>query len=411
MKTTERLNALAVRSAAAPGYYLDGNGLHLQVAKNGSKSWVYQFTLAGRRREMGIGSASVLSLAQARAKTQQCRILLADGIDPIEARDTLKTQAANAAAKMLTFKDCAERCITDRCAEWSNPKHAQQWANTLATYAYPHIGALPAAAVDTGLVRQCLDPIWTTKTETASRVRQRIESVLDWAKVHGYRTGDNPAAWRGHLEAVMGKPSKVTKSDNHPALEYAALPGFVLEIRQHTGVAAVALEFAILTAARTGEVIGAAPAEFDLQAKTWTVPADRMKAKVEHTIPLCPRALAIVKQQLGEANDQSWLFLGGREGRHLSNMAMLELVRGMGTKNAAGDAITVHGFRSSFRQWAAEQTTYPREIAEHALAHRLPDKVEAAYQRSTMVDKRRALMIDWANFVSGSVPHGRHKKK
>jgi integrase len=400
MKTTERLNALVVKAASTPGYYLDGNGLHLQVAKSGSKSWVFQFTLNGRRREMGLGSAGVLSLAQARAKAQQCRLMLADGVDPIEARDALRAQAASAAAKVKTFKECAEGCIADRRAEWSNPKHAQQWENTLATYAFPHIGTLPVSAIDMGLVRLCLDPIWTTKTETASRVRQRIESVLDWAKAHNYRTGDNPAAWRGHLESVMAKPSKVATRENHAALEYTALPAFVADVRRHDGVAAVALEFTILTAARTGEVIGAKPEEFDLKAKTWTVPAARMKAKVEHVVPLSPRALALVKRMREQHSESAWLFPGARDGQPLSNMAMLELVRGMATTNAAGEAITVHGFRSTFRQWAAEQTTYPREIAEHALAHRLPDKVEAAYQRSTMVDKRRALMVDWAKFVA-----------
>lgn len=406
MKTTERLNALAVKAATTPGYYIDGAGLYLQVAPAGSKSWVFKYnsglTKSGKRRtrEMGLGSAGVLSLAQARAKAQQCRLLLADGGDPIEARETLKMHAASAAAKVLTFRDCVSKCIADRRAEWSNPKHAQQWGNTLATYADPYIGALPVSTIDTGLVRQCLDPIWSTKTETASRVRQRIESVLDWAKVHGYRTGDNPAAWRGHLDAVMAKPSKVTKADNHASLEYVTVPTFLSAARTHEGVAALALEFAILTAARTGEVIGAAPAEFDMKGRTWTIPAERMKAKVEHTVPLSPRAIEIVKLLRETRADSPWLFPGAREGQHISNMAMLELVRGMGTKNAAGESITVHGFRSSFRQWAAEQTTYPREIAEHALAHRLPDKVEAAYQRSTMVDKRRALMTDWARFVA-----------
>lgn len=409
MKTTERLNALAVKAATNPGYYLDGNGLHLQVSKSGSKSWVLRFALNGKRRDMGLGSASVLSLAQARSKAQKCRLLLADGVDPIEARDALKARAASEAAKMRTFKECAEDCIEDRSAEWRNEKHAQQWANTLATYAYPHIGALPVSTINMGLVRQCIDPIWTTKTETASRVRQRIESVLDWAKAHGFRSGDNPAAWRGHLESVMSKPSKVAKSKNHVALEYAALPAFISSIQSKEGIAAAALEFVILTVARTGEVIGAMPEEFDLKAKIWTVPAERMKAGVEHNVPLSPRAVEIVKRMLAEHPESVWVFPGAREGMPLSNMAMMELVRGMGTTNAAGEPITVHGFRSTFRQWAAEQTTFPREVAEHALAHRLPDKVEAAYQRSTMVDKRRALMNDWAAFAGRPVSRVRQR--
>ncbi|MBY0468582.1 MAG: tyrosine-type recombinase/integrase [Burkholderiaceae bacterium] len=409
MKTTERLNALAVKSATTPGYYLDGNGLHLQVARSGSKSWVLQFTLNGKRREMGIGSAGVLSLAQARAKAQQYRLLLADGVDPIEARDTLKLKAASDAAKTRTFKQCAEDFIKDRRAEWTNEKHAQQWENTLATYAYPHIGALPVSAIDMDMVRKCLDPIWTTKTETASRVRQRIEKVLDSAKAKGMRSGDNPAAWRGCLEPVMPKPSKVAKSENHAALEYAALPTFIASIQRKDGVAALALELAILTAGRTGEILGARPEEFDLKAKTWTVPAERMKAGVEHTVPLSPRAVEIVKRMRAEHPESAWVFPGARKGKPLSNMAMMELVRGMGTTNAAGEGITVHGFRSTFRQWAAEQTHFPREVAEHALAHRLPDKVEAAYQRSTMVDKRRALMIDWGAFAGRPVSRARQR--
>jgi integrase len=402
LKTTERLNALAVKSAKAAGYYLDGAGLYLQVSPTGSKSWVFRYSRGAKRPEMGLGSLAQVSLAEARERARAARYLLLDGVDPIEARAAKRMHVAAAAAKLLTFAECVDKCIADRRAEWSNPKHAQQWENTLETYANPHMGALPVSAIDTGLVRRCLDPIWTTKTETATRVRQRIETVLDWAKVHGYRTGDNPAAWKGHLDGVMAKPSKVTKAENHASLEYAALPGFISSIRTHAGTAAAALEFTILTAARTGESIGAQWAEFDLKATTWTVPAERMKAGVEHVVPLSTRVLAILKRMQEQSDGSAWVFPGARKGKPLSNMAMLELVRGMGTKNAAGEAITVHGFRSTFRQWAAEQTTYPREIAEHALAHRLPDKVEAAYQRSTLVDKRRALMTEWNAFASGA---------
>lgn len=397
MRAIERLTALSVRRITDAGYYLDGKGLYLQVSAKGTKSWVFQYTLRGRRREMGLGSALTLSLAQARARANDCRHQLLDGIDPIEHRQSQRQTQQLSVAKALTFKEAAERCIEDRRAEWSNAKHAQQWENTLTTYAYPHIGAMSVAAIDTGLVRACLDPIWTTKTETASRLRQRIEAVLDWAKVHGYRSGDNPAAWRGHLDAVMAKPTKVAKTENHAALSYAQVPAFVKELRSHEGVAAAALEFTILTAARTSETILATPAEFDLKAKVWTIPAERMKAKIEHTVPLSARAVSLVKRMLKAQGP--YLFPGAREGKPLSNMAMLELVRGMGTKDATGEPITVHGFRSTFRQWAAEQTTIPREVAEHALAHRLPDKVEAAYQRGTMVEKRRALMTEWAAFV------------
>lgn len=398
MRAVNRLTATAVRQIKAAGYHPDGAGVYLQVGASGSKSWVFQYTLRGKRREMGLGSAAVLSLGEARTKAHECRRLLLDGIDPIEHRQAQRESLKLAAAKSMTFKEAAERCIEDRRAEWSNAKHAQQWENTLSTYAYPHIGSLAVAAIDTGLVRACLDPIWTTKTETASRLRQRIEAVLDWAKVHGYRSGDNPAAWRGHLEAVMARPTKVAKAENHAALPYAQLPAFIKELRKHEGTAAAALEFTILTAARTSETILATPAEFDLKAKTWTIPAERMKAKVEHTVPLSARAVSVVKRMLKNAGP--YVFPGARDGKPLSNMAMLELVRGMGTRDATGEPVTVHGFRSTFRQWAAEQTTFPREVAEHALAHRLPDKVEAAYQRGTMVEKRRALMDEWAKFAN-----------
>lgn len=398
MRAINRLTATGVKQIKQTGYHLDGAGLYLQVSAAGTKSWVFQYTRDGKRREMGLGSLLVLSLADARTKAHDCRRQLLEGVDPIEARNATRHQQRAEAAKVLTFKEAAERCINDKRSEWKNAKHAQQWENTLSTYAYPHIGGLLVSSIDTGLVRACLDPIWTKKTETASRLRARIEAVLDWSKVHGYRSGDNPAAWRGHLDAVMAKPTKVKKADNHAALEYGNLPAFVVELRKHPGVAAVALEFAILTAARTNEVIGATPAEFDLEAMTWTIPAERMKAEKEHTVPLSPRAVALVRRMLKA--DAPWLFPGAKEGKPLSNMAMLEVVRGMGTKNEAGEPVTVHGFRSTFRQWAAEQTAYPREIAEHALAHRLPDKVEAAYQRSTLVEKRRALMADWSSFVA-----------
>jgi integrase len=397
MRKIDRLTSITVTRLKEPGYYLDGSGLYLQVGAGGSKSWVFQYTLSGRRREMGIGSLVDMTLSDARREAAKQRALVKAGDDPIAIRTRIR--AEKRATTAVTFKHCAERCIADKRAEWSNPKHALQWESTLATYAFPFIGELSVEQINTGLVRQCLDPIWTTKTETATRVRQRIETVLDWAKVHGYRTGDNPAAWRGHLEGVLANPSKVAKAENHPALEYERLPAFMVELRKHEGVAADALRFTILAATRTGESIGATWTEIDFKAKTWTVPAERMKAKVEHVVPLADSAVALLKR-LYDAKTGDYVFPGAVQDRPLSNMAMLQLVRGMGTKNAAGDAITVHGFRSTFRQWAAEQTTHPREVAEHALAHRLPDKVEAAYQRSTMVDKRRALMADWARFVA-----------
>lgn len=271
--------------------------------------------------------------------------------------------------------------------------------NVAALIPYPHIGALDVRMVDTGLVRKCLDPIWTTKTETASRLRQRIETVLEWAKVHGYRTGDNPAAWRGHLQAVMPAPQKITEVENLAALPYARMHQFMIDLCKRPGMAAMAPEFTIRTACRTGEATGATWPELDLKAGLWTIPAERMKAGVEHTVPHDAATLAVLERAKPYSGGKGWVFPGAREGRPLSDMAMLEVVRGMGAKDASGEAVSVHGFRSTFRQWAAECSTHPREVAEHALAHCPPDKVEPAYQRGTMLEKRRALMTDLGKFI------------
>ncbi|ODV42255.1 integrase [Cupriavidus sp. UYMMa02A] len=400
MRTTHRLTAIGITRLKTPGYYADGANLVLQVSKAGTKSWLFRYTLNGKRREMGLGSCQTVSLSDARERALACRRQLLDGQDPIDTRAEVRRARHAESAKALTFKECATRCISDKRAEWKNAKHAQQWANTLDAYAYPHIGSLDVRSINTGLVRKCLDPIWTVKTETATRLRQRIETVLDWAKVHGYREGDNPAAWRGHLEAVLPKPAKVAKEKNHAALPYSEVHDFTCELQQRPSASSMALEFLILTACRTGEVIGARWIEIDEDAKTWVVPAERMKASKEHVVPLSARALALLKQAKGLANNSEWVFPGASPKRPLSNMAMLELVRGMGTLDAAGEPITVHGFRSTFRQWVAECTAHPREVAEHALAHRLPDKVEAAYQRGTLLEKRRRLMDDWAQFLA-----------
>jgi len=386
-----RLSARTVATLCTPGYHSDGGGLYLQVAQSGAKSWIFRFTLNGRSREMGLGSLNTFTLAEARAKALECRKQLSAGTDPIAARSAALAKQRLDAAKALTFADCQSKYIEAHRASWRNEKHAAQWESTLKTYADPILGALPVQAIDVELVTRVLEPIWHTKPETAARVRGRIEAILDWATVRGQRVGDNPARWRGNLQKLLPARSKVKPVEHHPALPYAELSPFMTSLRAQEGVAARALEFTILTAGRTGEVIGAKPDEIDLVAKTWTIPAARMKGKREHRVPLSSAALSIAKamRQL----DKDHLFPGGRPRKPLSNMAMLELLKRMGR-----DDLTVHGFRSTFRDWAAERTNFQREVAEAALAHTTGDKVEAAYRRGDLFEKRRRLMDAWAQY-------------
>lgn len=396
-KTVRKLTALKVARELPAGMYADGAGLYLQVTGAGAKSWIFRFALHGKAREMGLGSLTAVSLADARIKAAECRSLRQEGIDPIEARHARQAQAALDAAKTITFKEAAERYITSHRAGWKNAKHAAQWGNTLAAYVYPIIGALSVQAIDTALVCKVLEPIWRTKPETANRVRGRIEVVLDWAKVRGLRDGDNPARWRGHLEFDFPARSKVKPVKHHSALPYAELTDFMVKLRAQEGVAARALEFTILTAARTGETIGATRAEFNAAEKVWTVPPNRMKAGKEHRVPLSPRALSIIRDAaaLETPDDGRFIFPGGKRAKPLSNMAMTAVLRRMG----CGD-ITVHGFRSTFHDWAAERTNFPNEVVEMALAHAVGDKVEAAYRRGDLFEKRRRLMAEWAAYCN-----------
>jgi integrase len=393
-RTIGKLTALAVSQPKRRGYYGDGGGLFLQVSAGGAKSWVFRFKVDGKLREMGLGPTHTISLAEAREKALGCRKARLDGRDPIDERKASRLAARLAAATAMTFKACAERYIAAHKAGWRNPKHAAQWPATLGTYVYPVMGALPVQAVDVGLVLKAIEPIWTTKPETAGRVRGRIESVLDWAAARGYRQGENPARWRGHLENLLPKKSKVRRVQHHAALPYGEIAGFMVELRQQEGVAARALEFTILTAARTGEVIGARWSELDLNERLWTVPSDRMKAGKEHRVPLSAPALAIL-EDLAKVRESDFVFPGGRHGRPISNMAMLMTLRRM-----KRDDLTAHGFRSSFRDWAAERTTFPAEVAEMALAHTVSDKVEAAYRRGDLFQKRRQLAEAWAKFCN-----------
>jgi integrase len=396
----DELTAQSVAKLKEAGLYLDGGGLYLQVSPAVTKSWVFRYALRGRERHMGLGSALDVTLAQARGKAAEARALLGDGIDPLEARKARDAQAALAAARNITFAECAEAYIEEHRAGWKNAKHAAQWENTLATYAEPVIGALPVQDVDAALVLKILRPVWSTKPETAARLRARLEAVLDWATASTYRTGDNPARWKGHLEKLlppMGKKqrAKLGKFKHHAALPYLQIGAFVADLRTREGVAAKALEFAILTACRTGEAIGARQEEFDLDAAIWTVPAERMKAGREHRIPLSPRAVALVREQpAGE-----YVFHGAKKGDPLSNGAMLQLLERMGR----GD-LTVHGFRSTFRTWAAERTGYPREVCELALAHTTGDATELAYKRTDLMEKRAQLMMEWSRFCDMPTP-------
>src|SRR6516165_7936294 len=393
----ERLKALKVEAKElAPGMYPDGAGLYLRVTPEGTRNWVLRYMLDRKPRWMGLGPLSLYGLAEARTRALDARRKQHDGIDPIEARRTERTRQRLAAAKAITFTQCAENYITSHRAGWRNAKHRYQWNQTLEQVVYPEIGSLPVQAVNTTLVLKVLEPIWTTKPETASRVRQRIENILDSAKARGFRDGENPARWRGHLDKILPARSRVREVEHLAALPYPDLPAFLTDLRTREAIAARALEFLILTAARTGEVIGARWSEIDLLDKTWTVPTDRMKARREHRVPLSARALAILEEmQAARQSDDhnAYLFPGPKRGKPLSNMAFLMLLRRMELKD-----LTVHGFRATFKTWASERTSFQNEIAEAALAHVIGDKVEQAYRRGDMFEKRRRLMQQWATF-------------
>jgi integrase len=377
-----------------PGRHHDGHGLYLQVAAPTSASWLLRFMRDGRERWLGLGPLRLVGLKEARIRARdEQRKLKIDGIDPVEDKKAAKAARALAAAKAMTFVDAAKAYHLQHEAKWRNAKHSAQFLSTLKAYAFP-IGNLPVAAIDTGLVLKCIEPIWQTKTETASRVRGRIESVLDWATVRGYRTGDNPARWKGHLAEVLPSRGQIAKVEHHAALPWRELPTFMSELRTREGSAARALEFAILTAARTGEVIGALWSEIDFETATWVVPAGRMKGSREHRVPLSARAVELLQDLPREDGDEH-VFLGAQRGGGLSNMALAAVLKRMGRGQ-----ITVHGFRSTFRDWAAETTNFPNHVVEMALAHVVGDRVEAAYRRGDLLTKRRQLAEAWTRFCT-----------
>ena len=393
-RAIQRLSPAKVRSAKA-GMWCDGGGLYLQCTEGADdrlrKSWLFRYASDGRERQMGLGPLDAVSLAEAREKAADCRRLRLAGIDPIAHRDAARMQAALDAAKAMTFDECRDAYIKAHAAGWRNAKHRQQWESTLKTYCSPVFGKVSVQAVDVALVMKAVEPIWTTKPETASRLRGRIESILDWAKVRGLRAGDNPARWRGHLDQLLPAPNKVRKVRHHAALPYPEIGAFMVELRDRDGVAALALEFCVLTAARTNEVLGAKWDEIDGQI--WTIPASRMKAGREHRVPLYDPAMAII-ERMKAVRGNDYVFPGDRRDI-LSNMALLMTLRRMGR----GD-LTTHGFRATFRTWAAERSQFPREVVESALAHVIGNKVEAAYQRGDLFDKRRRLMDAWADYCA-----------
>ncbi len=394
--------AATVRTAK-PGRYGDGGGLYLLVRGPEARFWLFRYTMPGAKlREMGLGKAGgpgAVSLAEARDKAAELRRLVKAGTDPLDHREAAEAaakarQAARARAK--TFGQAADLFLAAHEAGWRNPKHRAQWAMTLRAYAGPHLGALPVTEVETAQVVALLRPLWHEKPETASRLRGRIEAVLDFAAAHGWREGANPARWRGHLDKLFPRRGKVRPVEHHAALPWPDLPGFAAALRARDGAAARALEFCILTAARSGEVLGARWPEIDLEGTVWTVPTERMKAGREHRVPLTPAAVSLLRGLLPlRAAEDALVFPGQRDGRPLSVMAMAMVLRRMDRSE-----LTVHGFRSTFRDWAGETTAHPREVVEAALAHRLGDRVEQAYARGDLFTKRRRLMEDWAAFCA-----------
>lgn len=390
-KATE-LNALAVSRLHEPGLHFVGgvSGLALQVTATGARTWVVRIRVAGKAREMGLGSYPTVTLAAAREKARAARDLVEAGKDPIAERRAKKTALAADLQKSVTFEWCAREFIKDKSPEWKNAKHASQWTATLEQYAFPVIGKMLVKDVELPHVMAILRPIWKDKTETATRVRGRIDNVLDWATVHEYRSGPSPARWKGHLDKLLSAPNKTAKVEHHAALPYGEMGAFMERLSEQEGMGARALQFAILTAARSGEVRGATWAEIDLNAGTWTIPEGRMKAGKEHRIPLSQSAIDLLKKLPRIAGTD--LAFPAPRGGALSDMTLTAVLRRMSVN------VTAHGFRSTFRDWAGETTAHPREVIEHALAHQLKDKAEAAYSRGTLFDKRRRLMDDWAKY-------------
>lgn len=394
------LSPLQVKRFSEPGLYFVGgvSGLALQVLPTGGKSWILRATVGGRRRDMGLGGYPSVQLAEARQRARAAREQIRAGVDPITNLQKIKSELAASQRASINFKKCSESYIAAHQAGWRNQKHAAQWTRTLEQYAFPVIGDLRVDHIQLAHVLTILEPIWTTKTETASRLRGRIESVLDWAKGRGYRSGDNPAAWKGNLDAQLARPEKVKRVTHHAAVPVSEMPSFYDSLKGVSGMGSKALKFLILTAARSGEVRGATWQEIDIERRTWCVPAHRMKAHREHRVALSSEAIDLLRS-MGVGRDSDLVF-PSPNGKPLSDMTLSAIMRRMKRTEVP------HGFRSAFRDWVAELTTYPGEMAEIALAHVISNAVEAAYRRGDMFNKRLLMMDDWANYLAGREPIG-----
>lgn len=390
-RKAKELSALEVNRLSTLGLHFVGGvaGLALQVSSNGARSWILRVMIAGKRREMGLGGFPDVTLAGAKEAARAARLKIKEGVDPIDDAKGKRSALQAARVASMTFSEAAAAYIAVMESEWTNKKHASQWANTLTTYAYPMMGSIYVREIDQSHVMRVLEPIWLAKTETATRLRGRIENILDWARVRGFRSGENPARWRGHLDMLLPTPGKIQKVEHHPALPFKDLAEFMVKLHLQEGIGARALQFAILTAARSGEVRGATWAEINLDDATWTIPAERMKAKREHRVALNEDAVAL----LSSLPSSAALVFPNKKGVMLSDMTLTAVLRRMERSD-----ITAHGFRSTFRDWCSERTNYPRDVAEMALAHAIGDKVEAAYRRGDLFEKRRLMMRDWGKF-------------
>jgi len=395
-KIAKELSALEVSRLNKPGFNAVGvvPGLGLQI-RGQARSWILRVKIGDKIRDIGLGGYPGVTLAMAREAARQLRSKIAAGIDPIQERKVRNDELRAAQRKRLLFVDAFRRFLEDKRTEWGNAKHRQQWENTLQTYAVPVLGNLAVEDIEFAHIREVLKPIWHKKPETAKRTRGRIEKVLDWAKVHGHRDGENPARWQGNLENALPSISKIRVVKHHPALPYPEIADFIKRLQARKGTAAIALEFAILTAARSGEVRGATWQEFDLKKREWIIPAERMKARKEHRIPLSDRAIEILTE-IPKSQGDEIVFKAARGGV-LSDMTLGAVLKRMEVP------VTTHGFRSTFRDWAGETTAFPREVIEHALAHRQKDKAEAAYARGTLMEKRRKLMAAWAEYCEHAI--------
>lgn len=393
-KKARELAPLEVKRLTKPGLHAVGGvaGLHMQVNKNGARSWIMRASVGGRRRDIGLGGFPDVTLADAREKARHTRTAIEQGIDPVQTRKESRSVLQAKRAAEITFDEAARKFMEAKSVEWKNAKHKWQWETTLASFASPVIGSLHIGDVTMTHVTKILEPIWSEKTETATRVRGRLEKVFDWAIARGYRQ-DNPARWKGLLAEILPSPHKIRKVEHHRALPVAEISAYVIALRKKEGITPRALEFLILTAARSGEVRGATWSEIDLKAAMWTIPDERMKKGKEHRVPLSPDAVKLLKA-LPRFAGNDHVFPAPRGNGVLSDMALIKMTRDM------GDQCTPHGFRSTFRDWCAENTNYPREAAEHALAHGIPDKTERAYYRSDLFVKRIALMAEWARYCS-----------